>query len=229
MPNIIDTKKTVQLRVCPADSGFWLEALLEERIMKYLWKCIRKARKVGFNHKPSLAGNISESYLLDDLDGTFTTDAIQPLINEYLKVNGDRHPHKLTFTPQIGSKGKSKLKLAVKDMWVNFQNKHEFNPPHSHDGMYSFVIWMKIPYNYEEERKLPFLDGVKEPDKKPGNFEFSYPGMLGEIRTTTYYLSPEMEGHMLVFPAGLTHQVFPFYTSDEQRVSISGNVWTVFE
>ena len=53
--------------------------------------------------------------------------------------------------------------------------------------------------------------------------------MLGEIRTTTYYLSPEMEGHMLVFPAGLTHQVFPFYTSDEQRVSISGNVWTVFE
>ena len=55
---------------------------------------------------------------------------------------------------------------------------------HDHGGLYSFVIWMKIPYNYEEERKLPFLDGVKEPDKKPGNFEFSYPGMLGEIRTT---------------------------------------------
>ncbi len=222
----IRENKTVQLRPCPADCGFWLESILEDRMMKYLWKCINKAKEVSICHKARLAGNISESYQLEDTDGIFVTDTLQPLINEYIKLNNNQHPHKITYTP---TKPKLKLKLAVSDLWVNFQNKHEFNPPHSHDGMYSFVIWMKIPYNYEEERKLPFLDGVKEPDKKPGNFEFSYPGMLGEIRTTTYYLSPEMEGHMLVFPAGLTHQVFPFYTSDEQRVSISGNVWTVYE
>ena len=222
----IRENKTVQLRVCPADCGFWLESILDDKIMKYLWKCINKAKEVSICHKARLAGNISESYQLEDTDGIFVTDTLQPLINEYIKLNNNQHPHKITFT---SNKPKVKLKLTVSDLWVNFQNKHEFNPPHSHDGMYSFVIWMKIPYNYEEERKLPFLDGVKEPDKKPGNFEFSYPGMLGEIRTTTYYLSPEMEGHMLVFPAGLTHQVFPFYTSDEQRVSISGNVWTVFE
>ncbi len=227
----VQKQKTVKLRIVPADSGFWLEAMLEDRIMKYLWKCIDEAKKMSIDHKTALAGNISESYLLPDIDGTFTNDVIQPVVNEYITVNKNEHPHKLCFTPQTGlvDRDKSGLKLSVHDLWVNFQNKHEFNPPHRHDGMYSFVIWMKIPYSYEEECKLPFLEGVKQRDLKPGCFEISYTGMLGDIRSSTYHMSPKMEGHMLLFPAGLTHQVFPFYSSDEQRVTISGNVWTVYE
>ena len=32
------------------------------------------------------------------------------------------------------------------------------------------------------------------------------------------------EGTMLFFPAMLKHQVYPFYNSDEDRISISGNI-----
>ena len=31
-------------------------------------------------------------------------------------------------------------------------------------------------------------------------------------------------GRMIVFPAGLRHQVYPFYECDSKRVSLSGNI-----
>ena len=38
----------------------------------------------------------------------------------------------------------------------------------------------------------------------------------------------QQEGKMVFFPSALNHQVFPFYESDEERVSISGNIWFVY-
>ena len=207
-------QKQLKLRVVPANSGFWMESMLDDQIMKHLWKCIRKAKKDAINYKQTLAGNLSESYQLIDTDSIFTKNAIQPLVNEYINASG------------ANKKG---LKLELAGLWVNFQNKHEFNPPHNHNGTYSFVIWMKIPYTSEEEFKQSFLDGVRHEDKKVGCFEFQYTNMLGNIVSTTYTMSPEVEGHMLLFPSELMHQVYPFYTSDEQRVSISGNVWAMDE
>ena len=32
------------------------------------------------------------------------------------------------------------------------------------------------------------------------------------------------EGVMILFPADTAHQVYPFYTSDDYRISISGNL-----
>ena len=37
-------------------------------------------------------------------------------------------------------------------------------------------------------------------------------------------MEPDLEGTMLFFPAQLQHGVYPFYESDEVRISISGNV-----
>jgi hypothetical protein len=33
-----------------------------------------------------------------------------------------------------------------------------------------------------------------------------------------------MENTLLLFPAKLTHAVYPFYSSDDYRISVSGNV-----
>ena len=49
--------------------------------------------------------------------------------------------------------------MELKAFWVNFQNQHEFNPVHSHDGFLSFVIWMKIPTSWEEQHDLDFCKG----------------------------------------------------------------------
>ena len=43
--------------------------------------------------------------------------------------------------------------LVLKSLWVNFQKKYEFNPPHTHDDDLSFVIYTKIPDGLEEECK----------------------------------------------------------------------------
>ena len=48
------------------------------------------------------------------------------------------------------------------DLWVNYQYKHEFNPLHDHSGVYSFVIWMKIPTSFSDQKKNPLANQVND-------------------------------------------------------------------
>ena len=50
------------------------------------------------------------------------------------------------------------------------------------------------------------------------------PNQLGNITSHAVPADNEWEGKMALFPAQLNHQVYPFYTSDEYEISISGNV-----
>ena len=84
---------------------------------------------------------------------------------------------------------------------------------------------MKIPYKWKEQIKLPQFQGTDSNKIKAGCFEFGYSDSHGVGRNMTYRLSPDLEGHMVFFPAGLMHQVFPFYGSNEARISIAGNLW----
>ena len=106
--------------------------------------------------------------------------------------------------------------------WVNFQNKHEFNPIHNHSGLVSFVIWMKIPYQWQDQHALPICANSNAPSA--GDFQFTYSDMLGGHQDYRIKMGDFQEGWILVFPAQLRHQVYPFYECDEQRVSISGNI-----
>ena len=120
------------------------------------------------------------------------------------------------------------VSLSLESFWANYQYKHEFNPIHDHGGAFSFVIWMKIPYDCDEQKKIKFLNGTDEQQKVPGTFYFEFINMFGEITQTVYTMSPQMEGTMLFFPAKLRHGVNPFYECDEKRVSISGNLNFIF-
>jgi hypothetical protein len=112
--------------------------------------------------------------------------------------------------------------LAVDDVWVNFQSKHEFNPAHDHSGVLSFVLWIQIPYSIKEE--IMYSPGKKSKAPLSGHFGFYYTNSLGQI---SYYDIPadkSMENCMLIFPSRLNHTVHPFYSSDEYRISVSGNI-----
>ena len=101
--------------------------------------------------------------------------------------------------------------------WVNYQKKHEFNPPHIHTGLYSFVIWHKIPYKLDEE--LQVFPKLSKDRNKTSQFAF--------IRNNVEIILPLdqcHENYMAVFPADLMHYVNPFYTSDDYRISFSGNI-----
>ena len=143
----------------------WLEYKLNTQEMNYIWKCIDiKLGKV--NEK--LAGNIDSSFALEDKDDWFFINTVIPLIEFYEKSSGSL-ANKVPVYPKEGT-------YAMNEWWVNYQKQYEFNPSHIHDGVYSFVIWMKIPYEYEEQNK----DNNSRAQNK-GNFSFHYNNMFGEF------------------------------------------------
>ena len=83
---------------------------------------------------------------------------------------------------------------------------------------------MKIPYEWEDQKKLSQFSDMKDSNIKVGGFEFEYNDSLGGVKTFTYNLSSKFEGTMLFFPAKLRHCVYPFYGTKEPRISIAGNL-----
>lgn len=115
--------------------------------------------------------------------------------------------------------------LKLSQAWVNFQKKHEFNPTHTHSGVLSFVIWLNIPYLMNDELKNPST--INSTVKCPGHFSFTYCTTLGNIFEETIPVDKSWENKMIVFPSKMNHSVYPFFTSDDFRISVSGNL--IFE
>ena len=197
----------------------WIESILDKEHVDFLWERIEDGEKgIVKDVKDKLAGNISRSSeIIDDEDGYFFNQVLWPQVEMYREMNNGNDP--------VGVPVNAEIELYIHDLWVNHQYQTEFNPYHFHGGMYSFVIWMKIPTDWREQNKLPFLDGMKADDKKASIFEFEYLDMLGNIKHYGYRLDSSMEGRMLFFPARLMHTVYPFYNCDEDRISIAGNLW----
>jgi len=161
----------------------------------------------------SLAGNISNSFFLKDKDNWFFKNVLIPLIKQYKKEELE------AIVPSILTKHCS---YVLDTIWVNFQNKYEFNPVHYHSGVFSFVVWIQIPSSYKKEKELKFIKKSNSPCAN--TFEFIYTNILGKVCTEKIYLEPEDEGTIILFPGSLLHQVYPFYLSNKKRISISGNI-----
>ena len=196
---------------------------LPEQMIDYLWECIDVAKKKKINLNKHLAGHISHSYKLEDPQNFIVENLLNQVdnpnmfsfINEELQFIYKKNPNR---------NNQLVMKPRLYDLWVNFQKKGEFQPIHNHSGLFSFVIWMDIPYDWKDETKLPFArpNNVNPPG---GNFSFVY--SKGNCRSVSEYtipMSPEMNGYCCIFPSDLCHQVYPFFTSDKDRISISGNI-----
>lgn len=107
-------------------------------------------------------------------------------------------------------------------LWVNYQKKYEFNPLHNHSGILSFVIWIQIPYNLSDELSLDFVKNSNRPSASL--FSMVYVNPAGFIEQKPIMLDKKDEGKFLVFPSVINHMVYPFYTSDDYRISIAGNM-----
>ena len=210
------------IEVVSFNESLWAaEIKLPDSIIDYFWKQIEVAKNKNIDVKDTLAGNISSSLLLEDPEKVVENDIFPSLertgaipfwdtINQvFSRVWDNQTP--LTFQAHLST------------FWVNFQKKYEFNPLHKHLGMFSFVVWMKIPYSWEDEKESPLVKGTTN-ENAVGNFQVIYPAG-GTIGLTSWQMSPKLEGTMLLFPSNLMHMVNPFYTSDEERITISGNVY----
>jgi len=108
--------------------------------------------------------------------------------------------------------GLQNVRVLTKDLpfyfgepWFNFQRKGQYVPNHTHDGIYSYSLWLKIP--------------------KPCLFEFTYTNVIGNIAQHKIKLSSEDEGKIIFFPAKLPHIAYPFNNNDDVRIAVSGNIY----
>ena len=145
--------------------------------------------------------------------------------NEFLLTHSHKYienllfPHVSQYACKVGLGNDKNVIPTLQSVWVNFQKKHEFNPVHSHtNGDISFVIWFKIPYNVDEE--LALFEGCR---KSTSAFQFVFQGVNGKMSINTLYLSSNDEYTCIIFPSWLHHVVYPFYTSDDYRISVAGN------
>ena len=106
--------------------------------------------------------------------------------------------------------------------WINYQEKYDFQPPHTHSGAFSFVIWHKIPYDLEEE--LNYYGSSSTAVTSLFCFQTI---TANNVRSIPLKICKEVENYICVFPSDLHHLVHPFYTSDDYRVSLSGNIRVV--
>tara|TARA_R100000963_G_C4619625_1_gene87524 strand:+ start:227 stop:856 length:630 start_codon:yes stop_codon:yes gene_type:complete len=188
----------------------WLEIKLSKEILNHLNKAIKK-KKQNYNHK--LVGHIEGSYILEDKDNWFFKTVLLKCITEYISKFGG-HVVPITFTRDCP--------YVLNSLWVNYQKKHQFNPVHHHTGAFSFVIWIKIPTSHKKESKVSFVKHANL--TSASSFTFLYSNILGHLQYFEYKLEPQDEGTMLFFPSRLNHAVYPFYTSNKNRISISGNI-----
>ena len=115
--------------------------------------------------------------------------------------------------------------IVFENLWCNFQKKYEFNPPHTHSGVMSFVIFVNIPYNLDDEDKVyPDVKVDGKTQHCTSRFMFINTRLNGEIVTDALNVDKSFEGKGFIFPNSQMHQVFPFYTSDDYRITVSGNL-----
>ena len=201
----------------------WIEMKLNKYLMDHIWECVSNAYG---NAKPTLIGHIDKSLKLNDKDNILFDQLLLPLTRAYGKNWTHKHykmPLKHAYELRTGDRREDDYEFYLDSFWVNFQNQHEFNPVHNHGGCYSFAAWLKIPTEYQEQNQ--HYNAKDSNGSLNSAFCFHYTDSLGNLRTTVYEQYPEMEGTLLFFPAALNHEVYPFYNCDEQRISISGNIW----
>jgi hypothetical protein len=163
------------------------------------------------NYAPSLAGHLKKQFSLKCKD--YVENLLIPYVNSYEKENPMKYKFNF-FKEAVGD-------YFLDNLWVNFQQKYEFNPIHDHSGVLSFVIWMQIPYDLNKEIEM----FPNSNNKRTSMFEFAVPslGVNSNISCIQIPVDKTYEGTMILFPSRTAHTVYPFYTSDGYRISVAGN------
>ena len=165
------------------------------------------------NYQRSIVSDIPFLEMSKDVEKEFKQE-----IFKFVNLLEDEHD---TFSTEYNFTTDINLDNAVYDfesLWINVQRPGDFVPLHSHTGMYSFVLWVKVPYELSRESI------VRKSDHRAGTFNFVYTDCLGNLTTHTVHADKSYEGYLAVFPAKLHHLVYPFYDMSDLRITISGNL-----
>ena len=181
---------------------------VDTNIIGYLKTQIKNKKELE-NANNTLAGHIQDEYHIK-----VTND-----YSDFICNSIGNNPITSNYLNKIDILNKNCF-IFLEKSWINFQKKHEFNPLHDHTGLFSFIIFMQIPYKIEEEFKVyPNTNG-----QQTSCLCFVYTDVNGKLNDLCPKVDESYLYKMLIFPAKLKHQVYPFYTSDKERITVSGNV-----
>ena len=151
----------------------------------------------------------------DETNQEFLGNSLAPAIHEYTEKYGK---HTLLCTSQMHH-------ITLSRCWVRCSKPGEYLSVHDHSALFSFAVWLNIPYDYREEQAdneafTPYA----------GDFQLIYPATTGLMLKKNYQLDRSMEKKMIIFPAQISHMVYPHHTTNqaefegEYRVCVAGNV-----
>ena len=190
---------------------------LPPELFTWLKEVCKKAKAKGDVANSALVGHIKEEYHINQItlnDKNFISFLSQCAMSEGPK----EHLAKITSLSE-------NRPLCLQELWVNYMKKHEFNPPHNHAGVMSFIVFVKIPYDLKEEEKhFPMNTKRKNISSHTSKLAFLNMRVNGSLGVETIKVDKSYEGTMFMFPSAQMHEVFPFYTSDDYRITVSGNL-----
>lgn len=172
---------------------------------------IKKGAQTAEDYSGRLVANIKHSYDISDCN-----PILEPIIQSLIRKYDIEYPGYLNSQDTVSKS----TALGIHDTWVNFQKPGELNPNHWHPGIFSFVIWMRIPYRLEDQQSN--LPGAPV----NGLFEFSYSQITGIMNHICIPADENYQGKICFFPSGLQHCVYPFRSENvnDLRITVAGNV-----
>tara|TARA_R110000796_G_scaffold244965_1_gene368743 strand:+ start:28 stop:600 length:573 start_codon:yes stop_codon:yes gene_type:complete len=172
---------------------------IEDRLPKNLFNILKEECKYGEKNNPEKITGLTNKDVAKHRNLVSNKEVLWEYINTLMTKYDKVFPGVQDIKVLTNS-----LPFCFGDPWINYQRKGEYIPNHSHDGLFSYTIWLNIP--------------------TPCIFEFTYTNIIGNILQHEIHLTKEDEGRLILFPSKLPHVAYPFNDSEDVRISISGNI-----
>ena len=168
---------------------------------------ITRAEGNTINMETNLAGNLHKETSYNEDDRKWFANIIKGDFEEYKRQSD-------IMSDFIGVN----YTWELLSLWINYMRPGDYNPPHTHSADYSFVLFLDVPEELEDEN-MDFRGN----SEGPGRITFDFgEGMKARWFCMSRTFLPK-KGDFFIFPALLRHYVHPF-KSDVTRISISGNI-----
>ena len=154
----------------------------------------------------SHVGTITDEYVLTSSIDCLR-DILGPMVEMYVKE------HHFSIEPRT---------MTLLDAWVNLQQSGEYFSAHTHAGVFSFALWITVPFTQADERAWREARGKS--GGETANFTFHYTDALGRITPYCIPVDSSYENTCILFPGEMMHSVTPYYSTDARRITVSGNI-----
>lgn len=173
---------------------------IDDEITQKTLSYLQQKRNNLLTHNHHLAGDIRDEHSFNLMD--IGMDVYQHL---YKKI--------VSTIEFVG--GDKVADISMTNPWVNWQKAGEYNPTHTHGGLLSVVWYLNVPSEIEKE----LLDQANNTSAASRGCITFY-----ARRETDSMIFLPKKNDFFVFDAKHAHSVDPFYSTDEERVSVSFNI-----